>query len=199
MARALNEREYRELLTDEKVAEMIKAGVFHKPPKLRKGLYFEIVRPKMGRDFDCIVLSESLLHTMTHYYNARTHLCTKQLGACQGCDGKSGERYYGFLAGYFPNTKQKFIIELTQNAVENCPELQDEEANLRGCHIRISRRGRGSNGKVYCEFLPRRYDPDGIPVEFDLHKAIVQILGTNYTKIAAKQETIEAGRNELPV
>lgn len=66
------------------------------------------------------------------------------------------------------------IAEITFDSYRQCPELRDENFNLRGKRLNLERMGDAENSRVRAEVLVHR-GPEILPEPFDLRVAMERI------------------------
>lgn len=62
----------------------------------------------------------------------RTVACTRDLGACEGCLSVKNRRWKGYLGVAVAGVARPVLLEVTQSAWDETPELQARDGQLRG-------------------------------------------------------------------
>lgn len=140
------------------------------PPK--SGPELEIVQLKAGQAVEGVILSQMVWGVVTHWNDGagkrgRSERCTRQLGACAGCEHQRPTRWKGYLHYYdFEKKKEKFI-ELTPAAFEMIDTQCPREQKLRGLRIRVRRSEGGSTGRLRVELTLYAGDLEKLPPSRD--------------------------------
>lgn len=114
------------------------------PPKPFRPL--TLIRCPAGAALPFVCLSPDLLSCMTHYYNRRTTPCEQP--KCEACDAHIPYRWHSYLAGYNPNTRERFLVEITADVAEKLEQAREQNGTLRGLVVTLDRPTRRPNGRV---------------------------------------------------
>jgi len=141
-----------------------------------KGQFIPVLSPKSVQPVHGIITSERWHGVYTHFQNERTGPCTGTELDCEGCFRKRPRRWKAYLAGVTFGTGRKCVIELTQGAMESCPELIRRDVNLRGRKIVLWRANPSKQAPVRVRLEGQQ--PDHlVPRPFDLQRALCVIWG----------------------
>lgn len=117
------------------------------PPPARHVDYW----PVINLGVDCrkfVVLAPRWWGIYTHFVRPRTIPCLTAFGSdCRDCL-LAERRWSGYLAVASPTAPGPHLLHLTANAVQSCPELQDETCDLRGRSLEVARQPRSRLGKM---------------------------------------------------
>lgn len=118
----------------------------------------------------CVVTSDELLGTMTHYYRGRTMPCERP--DCDPCRDGQPWRYHAYVGAWSRSSTLHFIFEITAQAAQKLVEFKEKYSTLRGCQIDAYRWGKRSNGRVVLKCSPSGIPPTDLPLQPDLVKCL---------------------------
>lgn len=111
--------------------------------------FLEMLKIEIGGNYDCWLLSPSLLGIWTHYIDKRTVPCLDQVGAiCEFCGPNSSKRWECFAAVYSERHKTKGIIRITAGCYKSNPVLKGAKGDLTGKRLVLWRTGGHSRGRL---------------------------------------------------
>lgn len=143
------------------------------PPHLRR---YSLWAAKPGEELRVLLTSPRLLVCRTHYApgESKPHVIH---GPCPWCQGRTTPRWKAYGCACHTITGKSGIVEVTLNAVQSCPALDDPKKSLRGKLLVMNRRGLARNAPVWA----RLETPTGtlaswpLPAPFDLWQALLTI------------------------
>lgn len=141
--------------------------------------FIPILSPRPHQNLICLVTSERWQGVYTHYLDGRTRPCTGSELDCDGCYRKLARRWKAYLCAVGFGSGRRCIVELTQGAMESCPQVIDRTVNLRGRRIILSRDGNSKNGPVRCRLEASAADLF-VPPPFNLMRALCVVWGIRY-------------------
>lgn len=156
------------------------------------GMFIPIVSPKPHSPVHVIITSDSWQGTWTHHYLDRTKPCLGSEFDCEGCAGRHGKRFKGYLCGALFGTGRDCIIELTHGAIRACPDLVTYNGQLRGLRMVLKRTGTAKNGPVKVE-IGNRLPDHAVPQDFNLMRALCKVWDFPYTECEG-----DAGTTYIP-
>lgn len=139
--------------------------------------YYPVLRPAPGQEVTAIILSETVQIAHTHYQHPhKTYPCVGPEQGCPWCKAHVSPKTHGYLCGINCADGKLSVVELTANALRQCPGLADPKHNLRGCKLWLKRRGLASNGPVVASIQsnpPDRVKWQPLPSPFFLRSALL--------------------------
>lgn len=132
----------------------------HQPPKPTvtrepaRYPHWRIVKVRAGRTETGIILCKQLVSVNTHWWCNATVPCLKPYGReCAVC-GQVRTAWSGFLPVHSMRTGQLSIFQITPNAADSCPELENPEPlDLLGREIEITRAPSSDRGRMTARLL----------------------------------------------
>lgn len=129
-----------------------------------------IRRTPPSKTITCIVTTEDLLGTMTHFYRGRTTPCERP--DCEPCRDGQPWRYHAYVGAWARNAGLHFIFEMTAQAAEKLVEFREKYGTLRSCQIEAYRWGKRSNGRVVLKASPSGIPPTDLPLAPNMIKCL---------------------------
>jgi hypothetical protein len=134
----------------------------------------DILSPKAQSKVHAISLSARPCGVWVHFFDGRSHPCLQSKLTCEGCRRLEGKRWKCYLAAINPVNNEYAILEITEGAYHKCPQLANEQYNLRGALITLIRRSINPKGPVICTVDPRP-SSSKLPPEFNLAEALENV------------------------
>lgn len=125
--------------------------------------FWKLLSPEPGCEVEGQILCAQPWTCWIHFDRTDRQItpCWKEaIGQCEQCRGCQ-RRFAAYLCVYSPKWKSRCLVHVTRWGFEHCPALHDENADLRGKRIRVSRGYRGTRDKVTC----RIEEPAGVPFD----------------------------------
>lgn len=135
---------------------------------------YKIVRPRPMDQVRAVVTSSQVLITRTHFQENVTYKCLGVEGGCPFCRYSIPPRTKGYLCAIDVMSGKACIVELTDNAIREHPQLREGTVDLRGKVIVLARPGRNRNSPVIAK-LETCYQQSllsSLPQPFNLLQAL---------------------------
>lgn len=129
-----------------------------------------IRRTPANKTVTCIVTSDDLLGTFTHFYRGRTTPCERP--DCDACRDGHPWRYHAYVGALARTQGLHFIFEMTAQAAAKLIEYRDRYSTLRSCQIDAYRWGKRPNGRVILKASPSGIAPTDLPLGPNLVKCL---------------------------
>ncbi len=144
------------------------------PPQA--GPQFKVIQLDAGESVDGVILAPSVWGVITHWnegagVKGRSQRCTRDKGACDGCEKELPSRWKGYIHFYnFANKSEEFL-EITPGAFDKLLLEAPTDRPLRGLRLRAQRSKGGKNGRLKLELglfagsmdaFPKTRDPEPI-------------------------------------
>jgi len=136
------------------------------PPKKKNGS-MQVKRVTTSELQTFIILSRAFFGQWIHWYGHRSHECTKDFKACNGCERGWPYKFLGYIHVVGMPDSAECFLELTQTACELIDKQVPEGENLRGQRMNIRKTKGGPKGRYIVDVLERRVDPLTLPEEKD--------------------------------
>jgi hypothetical protein len=143
------------------------AGRIRGAPRPKPGPRMEVVRVTTSELQVFTILSTAVFGQMVHFYGFRSHECTKDHSACNGCERQWPHKWKGYLHCWQHLQQREVFLELTSTAVEQIEGLIDEEKPLRGVTVSIRKTKGGRYGRYVCAIVSRDHSSANLPEEKD--------------------------------
>lgn len=114
-----------------------------------------------------VIYSRSIFGQWVHWYGNRSHQCTKEKSACNGCQRGWPSKWLGYLDVHNLMMDERQFLEITLTASKLLIRQAPEGKPLRGLQIRVSKTKGGPKGRYMIDVLPRVLDEPDMPVEKD--------------------------------
>lgn len=95
-----------------------------------------------------LVCNPFVLGFLTHFLDNRIHPCTATLGACLPCKQGWKPRFRGFTGGQHSQTGGRYMLQITEEAWNQEPELAAKNGQLTGTYWAISRAGNSPQSRM---------------------------------------------------
>lgn len=139
--------------------------------------FYPIVRASIYRPVYGLVISKQVCGADLHWHQGHNYPCRGSKELCEGCRLESRLRWYGYLAILDGNSGKVGLLELTGNAIKECPRLLSKLEVKRGMRLKVFRRGKWTTAPLVVQVLSH-IDPDSVPCpDFDLRPHLLKIWG----------------------
>lgn len=150
----------------------------------RSQKWIPVVSPKPHQNLKLLITSDRWKGVYTHYFDERTRPCTGNELNCDGCYRKLAKRWKAYLCGAILPYGKMVIVELTQGAMQGCPEIIDRTTHLRGRVLEMWRAGTSKTSPVKVKLQPMQSNLF-VPDAFNLMEALCVIWGIKYEPFPA--------------
>lgn len=108
--------------------------------------YYDVQGPTIHGALHCIILGDAVLNGNAHYVaEARRHFpCVGE--GCHWCRDGRGKRRKGYIAAVTRYSRQKFVLELSDCAMNQLDKVLAAGTNLRGLMVTLKRHQSKSGG-----------------------------------------------------
>jgi hypothetical protein len=114
-----------------------------------------------------VIYSRAIFGQWIHWYGNRSHQCTKDKSACNGCTRGWPVKWLGYFDGYNIHADERVFVEITAAAYKLLDRQIPPGENCRGVQVRICKTKGGPKGRYKIEVLDRRVDDATLPQEKD--------------------------------
>lgn len=153
-----------------------------------KGLdkpYFKVHGPKHYAPLVAIILGEVPFKGMTHYdMHAQRHFPCPLTTDCIYCQNNRGKRRKGYISAMYPGSKELFILELSDSAMNQLQDLIELRRTLRGLKVKLWRKPskdgvRSATARVMVEVLADE-SSERLPAAFDETPHVFKMWGLDF-------------------
>lgn len=144
-------------------------------PEDEDGLQYEIRRVGTGRSVKGIILSDTLICRLTHFWGNRT-VPHHEYG-CEPCHQNVEGRWKGWVAVFNPTTEAIVILEITAKGCKPLRTWRKEVGTLRGAEITATRIGKKENGRVFCSLARGPVASNLLPPAPDVQLCLLKLWG----------------------
>jgi len=153
------------------------------PPAPTKRMDVFRVTSAETTQFTCV--SARIFGQMVHWHGRRSHECTKETGACEGCTSNWPVKWKGYLHVVDPLRRHEGFLEVTATCWQLLENLILDKDTLRGLRFRLSKTKGGPKGRYLVSVLEGRELSEILPIERDALPVLRQLwkskLGTSPT------------------
>jgi len=133
--------------------------------------YYDVQGPTIHGPLYCTLLADQILIGNAHYIaEARRHIPCPGDG-CPWCLSGRGKRRKGYIAAITTRSRQKFVLELTDAALNQLEKWMEQGTPLRGLKLKLERRQskKGDRSKTAMVLLTFEGDAttENLPEAFD--------------------------------
>lgn len=135
--------------------------------------YYDIQGATIHGHLRCVILAEDVYRGTTHFISeARRHVpCTGDHETCHYCRSKIGKRRKGYVAALTIGSRIKFVLELTDKALNVLEAEYNTRGTLRGLRVRLERKankqGIRTKQAAVLVTVEGTETPDTLPPAFD--------------------------------
>lgn len=147
----------------------------HDPPTDAHNYGYRLIRTPPYKVLRCLILSDQIIGTRTHYTKGRTLPCDGP--NCAHCQDGHPWRWHAYLAVLAGDQKEKCILELTAQAAEQLQPLIKGYGRLRGMEMITERPSKRPNGRVRIAARMNGTPPNTLPEEPDVTLIMLHIWG----------------------
>lgn len=117
-----------------------------------------------------VILSDRAKIVGIHWLHGRSQPCPKQDDSDDSCEAcrKQLPNYKGYLAAWYPDTNETFVIEFTPPVFETLSAWRQLYTSLRGTILNLTRKGTKPNGPLSATITQSDIPPATIPPAFDV-------------------------------
>jgi hypothetical protein len=131
------------------------------PPATENQFNYRLIRVPAAKPLRCIILSDKMSGTYTHYAKGRTTPCDRE--SCLACKDGLPYRWHSYLAIHNADTGENALLELTATAAAQLQPAIAEFKTLRAVKIILERPSRRPNGRIKIAIVPGRAPEAGLP------------------------------------
>lgn len=142
----------------------------HLPPDPKR--ITEIRRVKNTQPVQYVCFSKSIFGQLIHWHSNRSHECTADRKACEGCKAGWACKWLGYLHVQAVGEDADVFLEITNIAFHKMDKQVPKGQNLRGIMFRISKTKGGARGRFLIEVLERRLEERELIEERDPAKVL---------------------------
>ena len=124
------------------------------PPTERRDM--EVRRILNSQSTTYVCFSEAVYGQWIHWFGGRSHECTSDKKACNGCARNWAGKWRGYLHVQAWGDDDDCFIEITTRAWHLLDKQIPKKENLRGVQFRIYKTKGGPKGRFVVEVLERR-------------------------------------------
>lgn len=135
------------------------------PPAPRRTM--EIRRVKSSESCTYICFSEAVFGQLTHWYGNRSHECTADKRACNGCARGWPTKWRGYLHVQAWGHESDCFLEISNTCWYLLVKQLAKNESLRGVQFKIRKTKGGAKGRFIVEVLERRAESVNMPQEKD--------------------------------
>ena len=110
-----------------------------------------------------LILSHDITGCYTHFWHGRT--TPHKRTACEPCDQGKQPEWHGYLACVQPNTRIRWILEITKGCAKVLDEHFRAHRTLKGTIIQAGRTSAKPNGRQYIKIIST------LPAETEMQKS----------------------------
>ena len=125
-----------------------------RPDPARPRRWVQTLSPRGIRPIRVLALNDLIAGAFTHFLwsprpeDCRTVACTLDLDRCEGCAKVKNRRWKGYLGVALAGVARPVLLEITQAAWDETPELQAKDGKLRGTQWDCWRTADSSRAKM---------------------------------------------------
>lgn len=154
--------------------EALKTASFVKGPIRRKKQTFEVLTVGAGQTIEVVALSPVEV-LETHWIAGRSRPHYNLPTRCEGCECGVDIRLKAFFLGRHVHANRSYLVEVTENALLNCPDATRPEAMIFK-RITLKRAGKRVNGRLSMRIGESHASFNGQALgEIDIKPAILAI------------------------
>ena len=94
-----------------------------------------------------VIYSKSIFGQIIHWYGGRSHECTREWKACNGCQRSWPEKWLGYVHCFNTHRDEVCFLELTKTACNLLLRQAEPDQPLRGLRVRINKTKGGPKGR----------------------------------------------------
>lgn len=114
-----------------------------------------------------VIYSKSIFGQWIHWYGGRSHQCTKDKAACNGCLRGWPTKWLGYFDGHNVHADERVFVEITAAAFKLLDQQIPPGENCRGVRVRMAKTKGGPKGRYKIDVLPGRVSDETLPQEKD--------------------------------
>ena len=100
-----------------------------------------------------VIFSRSIFGQYIHWYGGRSHQCTKDKSACNGCYRGWPTKWLGYFDALNMHSDERVFVEITATAFKLLDTQIPPGENCRGLQVRICKTKGGPKGRYKVEVL----------------------------------------------
>jgi len=124
------------------------------------------------------IVSEKIEWYEMHWYCRRHRPCLAPTGNCDLCGKGIPTIPMGYCYSVRPGKSQLIIVKWTKGMFDSCPSLRNCQS-IRGCEIRIWRKGEYAKGPILCALEGQLMSTDRLRIGPDVHETMRRIFASS--------------------
>jgi hypothetical protein len=145
--------------------------------------YYDVQGATIHGHLRCVILADDVFRGTTHFIaEARRHVpCSGDPQSCHYCKNGIGKRRKGYVAAITTSSRIKFVLELTDKALNSLEGEYNTRGTLRGLRIRVERKanrqGVRTRHAAVLVTVEGSEEPDTLPPAFQEEPHLAKMWG----------------------